>query len=99
MLCYRNLKHCRNATSPLKLSREVVVCIEGMAFIFITYSFYFIYFYFILLLQKIITSLQKTGENKVPLPPLPPPPRAPPAMPGLYFQCFSETYMRKYSTE
>ena len=32
-----------------------------MAFIFITYSFYFIYFYLIILLQKIITSLQKSG--------------------------------------
>ena len=39
----------------LKLSREVVVSIEGMTFIFVTYSFYFIYFYFILFLQKIIT--------------------------------------------
>ena len=44
---------------PLKLSREVVFCREGMAFIFITYSFYFNY-YLILLLQKIITSLQKS---------------------------------------
>ena len=41
---------------PLKLLREVVFCRKG-----ITYSFYFNYFYFILLLQKIITSLQKNG--------------------------------------
>ena len=32
-----------------------------MAFIFITYSFYFNFFYLILLLQKIITSSQKGG--------------------------------------
>ena len=55
---------------PLKLSREVVVCIEGMAFIFITYFFYFNYFYFNLLIQKIITSLQKKGRLKRPPPPL-----------------------------
>ena len=45
----------------LELSRKAVFCIEGMAFIFITYSFYFIYFYLIILVQKIITSLQKSG--------------------------------------
>ena len=42
MLCYRNFKHLCNF--PLKLSREAVVCIEGMVFILITYSFYFNYF-------------------------------------------------------
>ena len=45
----------------LELSRKAVFCIEGIAFIFITYSFYFIYFYLIILVQKIITSLQKSG--------------------------------------
>ena len=35
---------------PLKLSRKVVVYIEGMGFIFRTYSFYFKHFCFILLL-------------------------------------------------
>ena len=52
---------------PLKLSREVVVCIESMAFILITHFFYFNYFYFVLfsiLLQKLITSLEKSGEGK-----------------------------------
>ena len=52
MLCHRNFKKFSKCKFPLKLSREVVVCIEGMAFVFITYSFYFIYFYFILLFQK-----------------------------------------------
>ena len=43
----------------LKLSWEVVFRIEGIAFIFIAYSFYFNYFYFILLLQKIVTNCWK----------------------------------------
>ena len=54
-------KTFRKCDFPLKLLREAVVCTEGMAFIFITNFFYFNYFYFILLLQKIITSLQKSG--------------------------------------
>ena len=62
---------------PLKLSREVVVCIEGKAFSFISYSFYFIYFCFTLLLQKIITSLQNSGGAKASQPQPPPPAAAP----------------------
>ena len=45
----------------LELSQKAIACIDAMAFIFITYSFYFIYFYLIILLQKIITSSQKSG--------------------------------------
>ena len=61
------LKTFWKCNSYQKMSPEVVVCIEGMAFIFITCSFYFIYFYFVLLLlQKIMTSLQKSGGGKAP---------------------------------
>ena len=37
----RKFKTFWKCNFPLKLSREVVTCIEGMVFIFITYSFYF----------------------------------------------------------
>ena len=68
MPCYRNNKKIGEYKFLLKLSWEVVVCIEGILLIFLTYSFYFNYFYFILSLKKIINSLQKSRAAKASTP-------------------------------
>ena len=82
----RNFKTFWKCNFLLKLVREVVVCINGMTFIFITYSFYFNYFYFILLLQKSLLVQRRVGRGEVGRQ------RPPVLRPRLHWACMGRSY-------